>query len=394
VATAFGVAAAQPLVAVVLSAHAAPHADVALPLERRLAGLGSPGPLWAAIGTVTIVLLADVGLAFARLLRVKRGARISAAFAPGVRRAPVAYSGAVESATAIGYRRPRIVLPAGLEARVDGRELRAIIAHENAHLARYDDWAKAAQAILVRALWFAPALWILARRLDLERELASDERVAATLSPRVYAACLLRLAVDVRGRHVAPAAWRGRAQIAVRVEALLRPARRLGSGGAALRLGALAAAIVLGVLGAGALAPASLDEVPPGFEVAAAPGTVPHALSHRRPAPRSPRRVAVIRLPVAPPVARPPVARPPGVRPAQPNAVAVLPLALEPGAPCRTCVMLRRPVSDGPARSRTAAAAKAAGSPLPPPEDPTAGGSEDYPWDANSLAPSWAELLY
>ena len=402
VATAFGVAAAQPLVAVVLSAYAAPHANLALPLERRLAGLGSPGPLWAVIGTVTIVLLADVGLAFARLLRVKRGARVAAEFAPGVRRAPVAYSSAVESATAIGYRRPRVVLPAGIEARVDGCELRAIIAHENAHLARYDDWAKAVQAILVRALWFAPALWILARRLDLERELASDERVAATLAPRAYAACLLRLAVDVPGRHVAPAAWRGRAQIAVRVEALLRPARELGTAGAALRLGALAAAIVLGVLGAGVLAPAGLPNAPlVARHTTTAPGAGQHALAHDRPAARAPQRVAAVRpaLAHAPGAAAaaslaPSPGRRPATHAAQPLPVAVLPLALEPGAPCRTCVMLRRPVSDGPARIRTAPTAKPAQASLPEPAGPAARGSEGDPRDPNSLASSWAELLY
>ncbi len=412
VAAAFAAAAAEPLAAVVMSARHAPHANFALPLERMLAGSRSLDLMFAVVAAITIVLLGDVAFALYRLLLVKRESRVDAGFARGPRRAPVAYSDDVESATAIGYRTPCVVLPAGLETRVDASELRAIIAHENAHLARYDDWGKALQAIVVRMFWFAPALWILARRLDLERELASDERVAAVVDPRAYAACLVRLAVDVPGRHVAPAAWRGRAQITIRVETLLRPGRRLGRGGAALRLAGVLATIVGGVFGAGALVPGTgpLAAIPVLARLPhhAPPGRHVHAVAHRVPA--APETVAVVReVPEAP--QRPvlaasvlvaPVAMP--VAPALPHRaaaprtrtlLAALPAA-EPasGAPCRTCAMLRRPVTDGPAIA------------IPPPADPPSqqpaaespgpafSGSRGYPWDPNSLAPSWAGLLY
>jgi len=420
VTAAFAAAAAEPIVAIVLSARHAPHANLALPLERTLAGAGSIDPIFAVIGAVTVVLLGDVAFALYRLLLVKRDACVDTGFEVGARRAPVARSGAVESATAIGYRRPCIVLPAGIEARVDAAELRAIIAHENAHLARYDDWAKAVQAIVVRTLWFAPALWILARRLDLERELASDERVAALVDPRAYAACLLRLAVDVPGRHVAPAAWRGRAQIAVRVEELLRPARRLGAGGAALRLAALAAAIVAGAFGAGGLVPAAgPSDVP---AVARAPHLAPartHAGSFalaRRPVPTPVRPTVVVVQETVGPVLAPPLAvaslampsapalpRQAGV--ARPRAViATLPVRAEPtasasiaagaSAPCRGCAMLRRPVTDAPAVAVPRPAADPAEQPAPEPSGSPFAGVRGAPKEPNSSAPSWPGLLY
>jgi hypothetical protein len=294
--------------------------------------------MFAGAGAVGLVLLVDVAVALGCLLRVKRTARIDGRFAAGVRGALVSRSAAVDSPTAIGYRRPCIVLPADLDGRVDAAELRAIIAHEHAHLARYDDWAKALQAIVARALWFVPALWMLGRRLDLERELASDERVAATVEPRAYAACLLRLAVEVPGRHLAPAAWRGRAQIAIRVERLVRPERRLPAAAGALGIAGLAAALVLSVLGVGALVPAGS---PPSLPV---PARQAHA-------------------------------------PARPVRATEL-LATEPGAPCRTCVLLRRPVADGPAIARPALVKRRPGT------------SPSARRDANSLSPSWAGLVY
>jgi len=419
IAVAFVAAASEPLAAVLLSGRLTPHANLALPLERLLAGLGSLDLIFAVVGAITIVLLGDVAFAFYRLLMVKREALVDAAFGRGTRRAPVAYSADVRSATAIGYRRPCVVLPAGLESRVDAGELRAIIAHENAHLARYDDWAKALQAIVVRALWFAPALWILARRLDLERELASDERVAATLDPRAYAACLLRLAVDVPGRHLAPAAWRGRAQIAVRVEELLRPARRLGAGGVAVRLTGLAGAIVAGAFGAGALVPTAGPVAVP--LVARAPherSSPMHAAVRRHGPVAASHTVAEIPdAPDSPAVDRPPVLAVPlaavplvvPVAPAVPRrrtlhrprpVVAALPAPADAPAsegvrvPCRTCATLRRPSSDGPAMALPRPAVEPVEQPAPEPSDATFGGARRPPAEPNSAAPSWPGLLY
>jgi hypothetical protein len=185
-----------------------------------------------------------------RLRRVKRGATLLGTL--GVRRARIGTSRTVATPTAIGYVHPAVVLPEGFAARVDEREWDAVVAHECAHLARGDDWGKAIQSALLRAGWWLPGLWILNRALDLERELASDERAAGQTGARRYAACLLRLATD-RGTDALAPGFARRSHVAIRVERLLRPAR----GGAPLvRAAALGAftALAFGLVGAAVLA--------------------------------------------------------------------------------------------------------------------------------------------
>lgn len=387
-----------------LSARHAPHADLAAPLERGLLVHVPLGVMLAALAAVASVLLADVVAGLSHLRRLKGRARIDDRFARGARGAPVALSANVQTPTAIGYRHPRIIIPVALDGRVDGGEFRAIIAHENAHLARYDDWAKAAQTIVVRALWFVPALWLLARRLDLERELASDERVAAILDPRAYAACLLRLAVDVPGNRLAPAAWRARSQVAIRVERLLRPGRALGRPAGALRLAALAATFALTVLGAGALVPG-----PAGTAVPVVASGVSGPSTLRRVAEPIRRGVLARATGIRPsaPAGRPhraedrPPARPFTLRTAaaaRREISVATPVAMvlvdEPGAPCRDCALLRRPVEDGPGRPagepRTRAPRRPGVEWFVPLFDPSAG----YPRDPDLSGPSWAGLLY
>jgi BlaR1 peptidase M56 len=173
-----------------------------------------------AVAVVAGFLVVAFVLDVVRVLLVKRRA-VRWGTAP-VRRADLRESSTVFTPTAIGYVHPAVVVPAGFRSRVDAAEWEAVLAHECAHLARGDDWAKALQSLLLRAGWWLPGLWVLARALDLERELASDDRAAAASGARTYAACLLRLATD-RSPGLAPAFGAGRAQVAIRVEQLLRP---------------------------------------------------------------------------------------------------------------------------------------------------------------------------
>jgi hypothetical protein len=149
-------------------------------------------PLLLLGGAVAAALLLELACDLVRLRRIKRGADVLGSVP--VRGALIGVSPVVATPTAIGYFHPAVVVPAGFRARVDDGEWDAVIAHECAHLARADDWAKALQSAVMRACWWLPGLWMLGRALDLERELASDERAAHETGPRRYAACLLRLA--------------------------------------------------------------------------------------------------------------------------------------------------------------------------------------------------------
>ena len=232
-----------------------------------------------------IGLLLELAFDVVRLRRVKRRAVPLGTVA--VRRARLGTSRTVSTPTAIGYVHPAVVLPEGFRARVDDREWDAVVAHECAHLARGDDWAKAAQSAVSRAGWWIPGLWILGRALDLERELASDERAAAETGARRYAACLLRLATDRAGSGLAPSFAGRRSHVAIRVERLLRP---MADGGPLRR------AVALGCFTAAAFAVVATSLlVLPGTaaRVTVAPADHPRVALGRHPARLAAPRVAV-----------------------------------------------------------------------------------------------------
>jgi hypothetical protein len=203
-----------------------------------------------------------------------------------IRKASLGESAAVLTPTAIGYLHPAVIVPAAFRSRVDGAEWAAVLAHETAHLARHDDWAKALQSTLVRVGWWLPGLWILARALDLERELASDERAAETTGARRYAACLLRLATDRCG-DVAPALSARRSHVAIRVERLLRPAPGVGGIRRAAALGVFTATALAVVIAALIAVPAIAPIPPAGHRHAVVPLAL-HPLVPRS----APRRAA------------------------------------------------------------------------------------------------------
>ena len=97
--------------------------------------------------------------------------------------------------TAIGFRKPAVLLPAWLVAEVSPTELKHVLLHELAHLQRRDDWTNLVQKLVKALLFFHPLVWWIENRLSLERELACDDAVLAhTESPRIYAQCLARMA--------------------------------------------------------------------------------------------------------------------------------------------------------------------------------------------------------
>jgi hypothetical protein len=111
----------------------------------------------------------------------------------------------VPGATVLGFDRPCIALPSSLVDALSVEELDQIVLHEYAHVQRRDDWTRLAQRLVEAVLWVHPAVALIGRALNREREMACDEWVIArTGSPRVYARCLTH-AAEVRGRIAVPA---------------------------------------------------------------------------------------------------------------------------------------------------------------------------------------------
>jgi bla regulator protein BlaR1 len=81
---------------------------------------------------------------------------------------------AVKSPTLLGFVRPRLLLPLGLESSFTRQELRHVFLHELAHLKRLDiltGWVTLGLQIIH---WFNPLAWVAFHRLRVDRELACD----------------------------------------------------------------------------------------------------------------------------------------------------------------------------------------------------------------------------
>ena len=153
-----------------------------------------------------------------------------------------------ETPVAIGFRRPVILIPTEL-ATADGlAAIEQLVMHEHAHLRRYDDWTNLLQRTIERIFWFNPVVWLVGRRIALEREIASDDAVVEkTGEAHAYATSLWRLAREMRmPEHavVAPGALLTRKQISVRIEQLLDKKRSRLHGSPAAALGLVAASVL------------------------------------------------------------------------------------------------------------------------------------------------------
>ncbi|HEX8414913.1 MAG TPA: M56 family metallopeptidase [Sphingomicrobium sp.] len=182
-----------------------------------------------------------------------------------------------------GLMRPVILLNTRAVDAAD--EAEAIIAHELAHVARFD-WAKLLLARVATAMfWFNPLVWMLAREAHQLREEAADDSVlAADIADTDYAQLLVGIARHecrglLIGAHgVAP----GRGSLARRV------ARVLDSGSSR---GPVARSFGLGVfVGAMALAAplAAITLVPKGTNALALTSAGAPATAQARPGPANP----------------------------------------------------------------------------------------------------------
>ncbi|HEX8188010.1 MAG TPA: M56 family metallopeptidase, partial [Pyrinomonadaceae bacterium] len=101
-------------------------------------------------------------------------------------------------------RRPVLVLPRRVAARLGDEELGTVLLHELAHVERRDNLWGNFQTALGCVFWFNPAVWLVGRRLLAERERACDERVLeAGGAAEAYAAGILKVVRLCSGWRVA-----------------------------------------------------------------------------------------------------------------------------------------------------------------------------------------------
>ncbi|HLW79412.1 MAG TPA: M56 family metallopeptidase, partial [Terriglobia bacterium] len=147
-----------------------------------------------------------------------------------------------------GVLRPVILLPASAAHWPDAR-LRAVLAHELAHVGRRDGLTQLLARVACGIYWFNPLVWLAARELRHERERASDDRVLGLgTQASDYAAHLVDLARMLRR---AEASWSMAVPMAspshleARVVAVLNPRVNRGTVSPARAAAVLLAAVAL-----------------------------------------------------------------------------------------------------------------------------------------------------
>lgn len=155
----------------------------------------------------------------------------------------------------VGFLRPILLVPAGIEERLTPHQLDAVLAHEQCHVRRRDNLTAAIHMIVEAIFWFHPFVWWIGARLVEERERACDEEVLSQGGePGVYAEAILNVCkLYVESPLVCVSGVTG-ADLKKRIEAIManRTALRLNAAKkvalAAIGAFALAVPIVIGMM--------------------------------------------------------------------------------------------------------------------------------------------------
>jgi len=103
-----------------------------------------------------------------------------------------------------GLFRPVVLLPK-VAVLWPGERLETVLLHEVAHVRRYDSLAQALSLVACALYWPNPFVWIGARALRREAEIAADDAVIrAGVKPSSYAGELLQLAAEFRLERESP----------------------------------------------------------------------------------------------------------------------------------------------------------------------------------------------
>jgi beta-lactamase regulating signal transducer with metallopeptidase domain len=150
-------------------------------------------------------------------LRVSRGVRLCE-------------SALVEVPTVIGWLRPVILVPASLFTGLSAPQLEALLAHELAHIRRYDYLVNLIQTAVETLLFYHPAVWWVSAQLREEREHCCDDLAVAVCNDVLVYARALAALEQIRSHMPQPA-------VAANGGSLLKRIQRLVSGPAPLSHG-------------------------------------------------------------------------------------------------------------------------------------------------------------
>jgi beta-lactamase regulating signal transducer with metallopeptidase domain len=212
--------------------------------------------VWAC-GAALVLARMLVGLAGTRrIVRRATGARawsLAAARAGSTtgQRVDVRATGELDAPAVAGVLAPVILVPHASASWTDERRY-AVLLHELAHVRQRDCLTQLIAQLLCAVHWFNPLVWLAARRLRVERELAADDAVvAAGARASSYAEDLLAIACAAGVARDVPSGALGMAErslLAARVTSIVSAQRMRRPPTAA------GTALVLASVGAGVLA--------------------------------------------------------------------------------------------------------------------------------------------
>ncbi|MDE2428609.1 MAG: M48 family metalloprotease, partial [Burkholderiales bacterium] len=129
----------------------------------------------------------------------------------------------LRSPVTAGFWQPVIVMPAALLTGLPPHLIDALLAHELAHIKRWDYLVNLVQNLVLSLLFYHPAVWWIARRMDIEREQIADDIASSALTQaRDLALALQKLdRLQLSTAMLAQAADGG--HLLARIKRLIRP---------------------------------------------------------------------------------------------------------------------------------------------------------------------------
>jgi beta-lactamase regulating signal transducer with metallopeptidase domain len=134
----------------------------------------------------------------------------------------------VEVPTVIGWLRPVILVPVGAFTGLSQQQLDALLAHELAHVRRYDYLINLLQSVAETLLFYHPAVWWISKQIRVEREHACDDlAVDACGDALLYARALAELeTLRASDEHNLALAASGGGSLILRIRRLMSAASR------------------------------------------------------------------------------------------------------------------------------------------------------------------------
>ncbi|MHC4975508.1 MAG: M56 family metallopeptidase [Planctomycetota bacterium] len=94
----------------------------------------------------------------------------------------------------VGCLRPIVLVPVSAFTSLTHDQLRAVLAHELAHIRRHDHLINTAQAVIESLLFFHPCIWWISSRIRIEREYCCDDiAIVRVANAKTFAEALVEL---------------------------------------------------------------------------------------------------------------------------------------------------------------------------------------------------------